>query len=161
MSTAYAIIQHTETAGTDGGTATVGVSKRRLNTVAYDGIGVTLTNDEITLPAGLYRVSGYGCANIILGSHRIALAEVTGAFTYHGSSGQSQDLGAVTVALNNPRSTLTTPPFFCAAPTTVRLDQYAAVSTQSSDLGLATNDSETEVYAELVIERLDCCTCPE
>lgn len=151
------ILRHTESSGTDAGAAPViGVFTRTLNTVVYDGIGVSLSGNECTLPAGLYQITGYAVANATPG-HRAIIEEVNGAFAYPGSTGRADDLGIATIPTFNSKSDVTTPPFFCEGPTTIRLRQYfGGASNGSYDLGRAIGDGHPEIYAEVVIERLSC-----
>jgi hypothetical protein len=53
---AYALIQDQKTQNTPGGNFTSGADRTRtLNTIVSDSIGVSLSSDQITLPAGTYQ----------------------------------------------------------------------------------------------------------
>jgi len=67
----YVHLQHQELAGVDGGAMVQNVwSTRTLNTKVTDTLGVTLAANQVTLPAGKYRIdvftSGQGLGHNIL-----------------------------------------------------------------------------------------------
>lgn len=52
------ILEDQKTAGTNGGTFTSGAWRTRdLNTIVHDDVGITLSSNEFTLPAGRYPIS--------------------------------------------------------------------------------------------------------
>ena len=59
-STGYMLVQDQKASGTNGGSSVAGVQQRALNTVVANTIaGASLSANQVTLPAGTYRVRGY------------------------------------------------------------------------------------------------------
>jgi len=74
----YAIIADQKSQNTDGGTFTSGAWRTRdLQTELYDGIGLTISSDEFTLPAGNYLISWAAMAGRCA-KHQSRLYDVTG-----------------------------------------------------------------------------------
>lgn len=87
------IIEHQEPIGTEGGIATAGAwFNRVLNTIVQDDTGlVTLVNNLIGLPDGLYSFDGY-CIGYRVNHHDAHLYNVTDAIQYgYGSSEYAQN----------------------------------------------------------------------
>jgi len=71
------IVEDQKTTGTQGGSSTAGVQTRTLNTVVSNTInGASLASNQITLPAGIYRVQASAPA-FDSNQHQIALYNVT------------------------------------------------------------------------------------
>ncbi len=67
----YALIEDSKANGTVGGTFTAGAFRTRvLNSKPVDEIGITLSSNQFTLPAGTYRIHarapGFGVSNHVL-----------------------------------------------------------------------------------------------
>jgi len=74
----YAIIADQKSQNTNGGTFTSGAWRTRdLQTETYDGIGLTISSDEFTLPAGNYLISWAAMAGRCA-KHQSRLYDVTG-----------------------------------------------------------------------------------
>lgn len=72
-----AIINETQPSGTNGGTFTAGAYRTRtLNTILRDDIGITLSSNQITLPAGIYLVSSPVGAYAV-GEHKAVLKNIS------------------------------------------------------------------------------------
>lgn len=77
----YALLRDEKSSGTQGGTFTSGAWRTRdLNTEAVDAIGITLSSNQFTLPAGTYRFSASAPARIVNG-HKIRLQNITDVST--------------------------------------------------------------------------------
>lgn len=74
----YLLVQDQKTLGTTAGSSVVGVNTRTLNTVVVNTIpGASLSGNQVTLPAGTYRV--YGNPAAISNLQRACLYNVTDA----------------------------------------------------------------------------------
>ena len=74
----YSIIADQKSQNTNGGTFTSGAWRTRdLQTEIYDGIGLTISSDEFTLPAGNYLISWAAMAGRCA-KHQSRLYDVTG-----------------------------------------------------------------------------------
>ena len=86
----YALLRDEKSNGTVGGTFTAGAFRTRtLNSKPVDEIGITLSSNSFTLPAGTYRIHarapGFGVSN-----HVITLRNVTDlTTTLIGSAGRA------------------------------------------------------------------------
>jgi hypothetical protein len=83
----FFIVQETQDSGTDGGTFTSGAWRTRtLNVTQINTIeSASLASNQVTLPAGTYRVTG-SCSGFAVNAHMAAIYNVTNsAFLVYGS----------------------------------------------------------------------------
>lgn len=143
-------VRDEKTAGTDGGTFTLGAWRTRtLNTVKTNLIsGASLASNEITLPAGEYfiraRSPGHRC-----GIHQSRLYDVTAAAQIIAGSSEkaSNASGAHTDSVINGRFTL-------SVTSNIRIE-HQGLSTEATDGFGAAGGFTTEVYAEVMLWKLD------
>jgi len=133
------------TAGPSGSTTTWNV--RVLNTEEYNTItGASLATNQITLPAGTYRVhahAGYHDGD----RQKLALYNVTDA--------ANEVLGTAAISNNSDLSMSHTTlfgQFTIAAEKDFELRHYTQIA-KTNGLGVAVSSGEVEVYAEVIIER--------
>ena len=83
----YALLQDQKADGVAGGTFTSGAwQTRELQTEVYDGIGITISSNEFTLPAGSYLIK-WSAPAFNVGLNQTRLYDVTGtASVAQGSS---------------------------------------------------------------------------
>lgn len=142
---------HKLSSGTGGGARTAGAwTKQTLNTEVYDDIGITLTSDELSLPAGTYEVTGYslfGATNFGNATGRIRLYNVTDAAAITdciSSSGYTSTANGANIiaSLNEVRFTI-------ASTKTIRVEYYCSGTTAA----FATTTGSDEIYADIVITK--------
>lgn len=135
--------------GTAGGSVSAGSTvTRTLNTEVVDtGNNCSLSSNQFTLSAGTYRIRARG-PTYITGRTRLSLYNATAATTLllGGSSytAASGDVGGE--ATLNGRFTV-------AASQALELRQYFQVASATFGLGVGTGDGNTEVYAEVWLEK--------
>lgn len=142
----YIHLADEKSSGTAGGTFTSGSwVKRTLNVEKSDAGGhCTLSNSQFTLEAGTYRFSASAPA-IACNEHKLRLQNVTDGTTI--LIGKSSYTAGV-----YPINALLTGRFTISSSKTFEL-QHKCASTRNTDgLGLATS-LDTEVYAEVVLEK--------
>jgi hypothetical protein len=138
-------VNDTKAAGTSNGSPLNGTNVRTLNTVARNtiGAGASLASNQVTLPAGTYRVEGNAPAYGV-GSHRAYLYNVTTpAVLVLGSS--EGDNGS------QSRSWVRSE-FVLSASATLELRHW--VGSTSGSLGNPTSSGFSEIYSELFFEKL-------
>ncbi len=144
------IVQDQKTSGTAGGTSAATTwTTHTLNTkVADTGGNCSLLSNQVTLPAGTYRVTGWAQGTQNSG-FKIRLRNVTGSTTlvvggnaYANASAQY----AVTTAIIDGRFTV-------AASQALELQYYAAGGVATVGLGAAVTSGEVEIYASLTFEK--------
>ncbi len=143
-------VQDQKTTGTDGGTSSVGIQIRDLNTI----IGTNEITDaslngitgEITLPAGTYNVN---ITVPLIGTNRARLYfynitdtenTLIGSNSYDGSGGSIASLSGKFTILDTK---------------TFDVRQYAESATATVGLGRAVNQSPYEVYTDLKIWKIE------
>ena len=155
----FAIFRNEQTSGTDGAALTASSwTTHDVNTTSYNDIsGASLASKQITLPAGTYKLSGWGGASTTFNtsnkSNRFKprLRNITDSTTTivggNGvSSGYSGTLSdAHQIPLNGVFTIATTKVF--------ELQMYADDGGDAKE-GSAHSSGEVEVYAELVFEKL-------
>jgi hypothetical protein len=149
--TTILIVQDQKAQDTHGGTSTQGVNTRTLNTVVANTIsGASLSSNQITLPAGTYRISG-GAPYYAGSEARAYLYNTTdSAITVSGSSEFNQTtIGATLRCYIDGRFTISGTKVF-------ELRQVIrGASVATFGLGRAVNSSSapTELYSTLTIEK--------
>jgi hypothetical protein len=136
----------------DGGTFTSGAWRTRdLNTELWDDIGITVSSNEITLPAGIYIIHAIAPA-FDVNSHKARLYNVTDASVIVvGTHMKADDANE---GYNN--STLMAK-LIIASPKNIRLEHICQVSQATNGFGVGTNiggDSEVEHYSQVFIQKL-------
>lgn len=142
-------VRDEKASGTDGGGSSAGTwNVRDLNTVKTNQItGASLASNQITLPAGTYRIRADAPAFQVR-RHQIRLQNVTDtAVEMVGTSEISGDSSVSTT-----RSFLTGR-FTIAAEKTFELQHWTQDAEATFGLGVETSSGEVEVYAEVWIEK--------
>lgn len=137
--------------GTAGGASLAGVNIRALNTVVRNTIpGASLAANQVTLPAGKYRISGQAAVGNKAGANKLYLYDVTNAVL--AIAGSSSDCSTATV-MQVPA--LLNGPLIIVASTVYELRHQIAAAVAATGLGVATNVAAAgvEVFAELWIEK--------
>ncbi len=143
-------VQDQKAGSTDGGTSITGLQTRILNTVVENTLpGASLSSNQITLPAGVYRI--YASAPMWkVDRHNIRLNNVTDATVEaRGSSSYSAatDSTVTHSFINGQKFTL-------SATKVLELEHYCTIGVASAGLGLYSPDGENQVYADVRIEKV-------
>jgi len=141
-------VRQEETSGTNAATGSAATwNVRVLNTVKTNLItGASLATNQITLPAGTYRIRASAGA-VDIDRHQLRFRNVTdGTTAVNGTSELSNDGDySMTNSLLYGRFTI-------AAEKDFELQHYTEL-TSSASLGNATSSGQVEVYAEVYIEQ--------
>jgi hypothetical protein len=147
------ILQDQKAQGTTGGTNGTGWQTRTLNTAVIDQIGVNLTTNQFTLPAGIYHVqiSTPACQT---NNHRCRLYNVTTSSTVI--------LGTSECAQNSNPSNMSNRSFIdsyftSASSGTYRIDQYFQTAYASGGLGMPSlsGGTDVEIYTTVKIIKIN------
>jgi len=141
-------VQDQKASGAQGGASAAATQNvRTLNTVVTNTItGASLATNQITLPAGTYRVWARAPA-FNTNNHKIRLYNVTdAAVTAVGSSEYASSTydGSSDSSIQGYRFTISGTKVF-------RLDHYTSLSRVSNGLGPTTGSGDIEVYAEVMV----------
>jgi len=141
----YALIEDANANGTVGGTFTAGAFRtRRLNTKPVDEIGITLSSDQFTLPAGTYRIHarapGFGVSNHVLRLRNITdstdeLIGSAGRATSASGEGDSVILGQFTIS----------------ATKTFEIQHRCSLTVATFGFGTSTALAGSEVYTQVAL----------
>lgn len=149
-------VRHETAAGTGGttgaGTFTAGAWQVRvLNTVLTNEIaGASLSANEITLPAGRYRIDASAPAWDV-GAHKARLWDVTGAQVLVVGTNAWQSSADSILGLSHIRGTFT-----LTAQANVRIEHHAQTTANTLGLGVDTGiTGVVEVHTDCVIEKID------
>lgn len=129
--------------GTSGGTSLTGANIRVLNTIQSNTIpGASLSSDQVTLPAGVYSISGgapaFNCSRM-----KVYLYNVTdAAITLVGNSTYSAGTNTSIPSEISGQITITSTKVF-------ELRQYIETGVSTNGLGIETSAGMVEVYAVL------------
>jgi|GEM_PF-5873269 len=150
---------HFEPSGTKGGGKSSGVATRTLNTLSNpDSVsGVSLSSDQLTLPAGTYRILQMGFTFWRMQKNRGYLYNITSSSvqtdhngndiaTLTGGGGSSPDSGAVLISPVYE--------FTITVSTVFELRHYSSSGNTQSGFGLNTNSGVDEVYTTLSLEKI-------
>ena len=147
------ILQDQKAQGTTGGTNGTGWQTRTLNTAVLDQIGVGLTTNQFTLPAGTYHVqiSTPACQT---NNHRCRLYNVTTSTVIL--------LGTSECAQNSNPSNMSNRSFIdgyftSAASGSYRIDQYFQTAYTSGGLGMPSlsGGTDVEIYTTVKIIKIN------
>lgn len=143
-------VRDEKAAGTNGGASSVTTwHTRTLNTELTNEIsGASLASNQITLGAGTYEIKASAPA-FKVSRHKLKLRDTTGAADILiGQSTYTADVSSVvTHARIVGRFTL-------AVTSVLELQHYTELAVASNGLGVETNAAVTEVYAEVMIEKV-------
>lgn len=143
----YAMFTDEKASGTAGGTFTSGAYQTRtLNTTRYNGLGASLSSNQITLPAGTYIIDAQ-CPAYEVNGHRARLQNVTGGTTLLLGSNQYADSGAG----NNVMCSRIAGRITVAASQALELQHRGAVTAATNGFGLALSFGDNEVYSTIEI----------
>lgn len=144
LGSGYMLVRDEKTAGTAGGASIAGNQTRNLNTVSANTItGASLASNQVTLPAGTYRVRASAPAGV--GAHRAYLFNVT--------DGVNQVIGTTE---NGLTGVPTDPPysrswvegrFTIAAAKVFELRHFTGEARATDGLGVGCSDTRVEVYS--------------
>jgi|SRR6056300_496183 len=157
--TEFLIVKNEQTSGTDGASLTASDwTTQNINTVHYNGItGASLSTKQITLPAGTYRVSGWGGAatkfNTVdkSNSFQPRLRNVTdGTTTVVGANGRSSGYSGT---LSDSHHLPVNGVFTIASEKVFELQVYADAGGEAIE-GHAMGAGEVETYAELIFQKI-------
>lgn len=142
-------VRDEKTSGTAGGSSSATTENvRTLNTVVANTLtGSSLSSNQITLPAGTYRVFACAASHESSGN-RLRLRNVTdgvtvasGVNTHSGTSGASQPSTAQILGTR----------FTIASSKVFELQHYTVAAKATIGLGVAISSGEVEVYADVKI----------
>jgi hypothetical protein len=146
----FFIVQETQASGTDGGTFTSGAWRTRtLNTTQINTIGgASLASNQVTLPAGTYRVTG-SCSGFAVNAHMAAIYNVTNsAFLVYGSQ---EFVGSADGIIT--RSDINA--VFTIAGTKVLEVRHRCQTTRATDgFGRSASFSVPNIYAQMSFEKI-------
>jgi hypothetical protein len=138
----YMLVQDQKANGTNGGTSVVGTQTRVLNTVVNNTIyGASLASNQITLPAGTYRIKARAPVGSIDGNQAVFF-NVTDTTSYFGSSNDGLS-GVQSWSLVDCRFTIASAKVF-------ELRHWTNVAV-ASGLGYNASAGNTEVYSQVEI----------
>lgn len=130
-------------------------NKRDLNTVVYDGIGISLSSGQVTLPAGTYLiVASSPCTGV--NSNKTRLRNVTDNTTVAlGSSGAATDIGSYYFM---PNRSWVWAHFTISSAKAIEVLHFisgsAASGADKGDMGTPAGNGQIEVYADMFIWKM-------
>lgn len=135
----YMLVRDEKTLNTDGGSSSAGIQTRVLNTVVSNSIaGASLASNQITLPAGTYRIFATAPA-YNTDAHQLILYNVTDSSTIAVGTSENGITAITTQGFLEYRFTL-------AATKVLELRHFIQNATTTNGLGLHVGNS-TEVYS--------------
>ena len=144
-----AIFREEQSSGTEGGTFTSGsYVKRTLNTTVVNNItGCSIASSVITLPAGTFAVTGFAPAQECSRS-KLRIQNMTASTTLQiGNNAFANTTDGASIATINSVFTL-------ASASTIELQHRCSSTKASNGLGIASSFSDSEVYASIIITRI-------
>ncbi|MEE8208660.1 MAG: hypothetical protein V3T88_06895 [Nitrosomonadaceae bacterium] len=142
----YALLRDEKTLGTPGGTFSSGARRTRdLNTKVIDEIGITLSSNQFTLPAGTYRIWSTAPHTRGSGTQSWIRNVTDGEDAIRGTS-TGADSGATAV----PNSSVCVGQFTITASKTFELQHQIAVTSTTTGFG-SNASADVEVYAVVEI----------
>lgn len=145
----YLHVRDEKSNGTDGGSSTgPAYNDRNLNTVVNNTItGASLASNQITLPAGTYKISAKAPCSGPSPRHRLHVYNVTNSVDLLFGESRSTVSGVNDFAICNG--------FFALASTKViKLRHFITTSTATTGLGISVNGDGVEVYSSAIIEKV-------
>jgi hypothetical protein len=143
------IVEDQKTANTNGGTFTSGAWRTRdLNSVRVNRItGASLSSNQITLPAGTYRIFASAPA-FDCDRHKARLYNVTSAASILDGSSEFSGDGFSSMARSIISGEFTLPV------QSVLTIEHRCQNTESVGFGVASNFSVPEIYTQVIMQRL-------
>lgn len=143
-------VQDQKTAGSGGGSSVTGMNTRTLNTTRTNTItGASLSSNQVTLPAGKYKVTGSAPA-YATGLHQAYLYDVGAAATLLlGTS----EFSATSSPFSQSRSVITGE-FTLAATTVIALRHFTSTANASVGLGANLDSAQANIFSELLFEKV-------
>jgi len=141
------VVQDQRASGTDGSASTASAYvARTFSTVVANSItGASLASNQITLPAGTYKIHavgpGYG-----LSSNRLRLRNITDSTTPVLGVSDYSAAGYVNIAQMDGTFTITAPKVF-------EVQHFSSIS-RANGFGLSTSSGDLEVYSSAIIEKV-------
>lgn len=140
-------VRDEKTTGTDGGTSAVGANTRTLNTVVLNTIsGSSLGSNQITLPAGTYKIEVTAPAfdsnrsRLYLYNVTDATIQTLGVNIFNGTANNIADLASLIGS------------FTIAGTKVFEVRQYFQTAFTTFGLGAAVSDGNVEIYTSVFIE---------
>jgi hypothetical protein len=143
-------VREEQASGTAAGTPVAGSQTRVLNATKKNSIsGASLASNQVTLPAGTYKVRGSAPAYAV-NSHQAYLYSVTdAAMLVNGTSENTNATSDVTVTRS-----LLEGEFVLPATKIIELRHYVQTAAGSAALGRAAGSGQGEVHSELLFEKV-------
>lgn len=147
IATGYLLIQDQKASGTSGGSSAAGVQQRALTTTVRNTIsGASLASNQVTLPAGTYRVNGFSVA--ASGTyHQAWLRNVTDATV----AAQGESCNIYNAPSYGTSSSKFNGSFTIATSKVFDIQHFVAVAQAPNGLGVPTSSGQVEVYSTLEI----------
>ncbi|RAS14970.1 hypothetical protein DFO50_10838 [Microvirgula sp. AG722] len=146
----YLLVRDEKAKGTDGGASTGGATvTRTLNTVVANTIpGAGLSNNQITLPAGIYRINAWAQAGNV-NCHRASFYNVTDsalAIQGMGLNATGSNTGDAISTISHLLGRITLP-----GPRSFELRHYTEQTLAGTGLGTAVGNGGSEIYVSVEI----------
>jgi len=144
-------VRDEKSSGTDGGTFTSGAWRTRdLNTVVKNTIpGASLASNQITLPAGTYRIRARAPGNKV-DRHKAAIYNDTSStYLIYGSNSYSISTGEYAQTDSVVEGWIT-----LASESVLELRHYCQKTIATDGFGIDTTFGVVEVYSEVIIEKV-------
>ncbi len=144
------IVQDQKSSGTQGGSSSAGMNIRVLNTVVENTIpGASLAMNQVTLPAGKFKLNGscptYAAAN----GHRCYLYNVTDSANALLGTSSFNGAGIGAESFSHLNGTIT-----IAASKVFELRHFIANGVANQGLGIESGSGSVEIYAQMLIEKI-------
>lgn len=145
----YALLRDEKSNGTNGGTFTAGARRTRvLNTKVVDEIGITLSSNQFTLPAGTYIVRGHAPA-LQGGRHKAWLRNITDSSdTIIGTADDN------TQCFANSSTSFLRGKFTLVATKTFEIQHQMLGTRNNTGFGAASSFGDNEVYTTIEITKI-------
>jgi len=146
----YIHVQDQKASGTAGGTFTSGAYRTRdLNTVVNNSIsGASLSSNEVTLPAGVYRIEAKAMADRTLLT-RLRVFNVTDSTTLIWGMSERLSSGFDDTMVNVAKAIVT-----LSASKTLRVEHRSSSSQSTTGFGQAGSLGDYELYADFFAEKI-------
>jgi hypothetical protein len=151
----WIVFNETQPVGTNGGTFSTGQWRTRVlnTTVGSSGsTGVTLSGNQLTFPAGTYKVQASAPACRV-GSHKTRLHNITAGTTLQ--VGSTEYCGSSATLTSNSQTVSVVNNIFTLSGTTVIELQHRCQTTRATDgFGMAAGFAESEIYSQVCVAKL-------
>ena len=143
-------VRDQKSSGVAGGSSVAGSQTRTLNTTLANTIsGASLSGNQLTLPAGTYRLNAIAPAVGVSG-HQLSIYNVTDGVTLaYGQSMYTASAGS-----ENSQARIAPVQFTLSATKVLRVDHWTASASTTNGLGRASSSPQGEAYAEVFIEKV-------